>query len=700
MSGYIYIRNHKSYQEYNCYKVGKTLSIPDRDATYITGEIERGRYIRVIYIDSRVDLVEKIIKKYFSHYNVRYDGGTEFFKREINDQIIDFLEKTRVKYRVLSESELLALTRKKSPRLAEVVKKVIKLNKKKDSLSIRPYQEEIIQSGEKWLKEKRKGILVLPCGVGKTLISLWLALRLGCNKILVGVPNILLLDQWYSKAVVIFSGIPVYKKEQVTDKMKGDKYVVICTYQSIQNITGTFDMIIQDEVHHLTSIRFENSSDKKCWTRILVISCRYRLSLTATIKNIENKLDEPVDIISNDNIGIFGDIIERRSLLWAIEQNIVCDYYIQTIYSNRKELEGNILKYQDYGGDILECEKDLNCRLLLSAYTALKSIYDGNTHHILVYTNSQKNAEKVMYYIDKLLTESYFRFPSFFSSTYHSNLYPKTQKTILEKFEKASSSILSCVYCLGEGWDFPILDGVVFAENMSSNIRIVQSALRASRKNKNEPLKLTKIILPILDKEWMTDRKSQDYKKIREVIYQMGLEDTTISQKIQVYRMSIEKKTENNEKKLNEYDPGMTRDLQLRNISRRKMGISYDKAKAIIAEKSIKCKKEYYQLCERDDRLSEDPEEYYGDRFVDWIDYLSIKRKYYTLANCKKKIQEYLRKNIYLKQYYLNLSELANYLCKLDEMFPPLDLWIDYYNKRLEEIINLSYKKKTTTLLF
>jgi ERCC4-related helicase len=39
---------------------------------------------------------------------------------------------------------------------------------------------------------------------------------------------------------------------------------------------------------------------------------------------------------------------------------------------------------------------------------------------------------------------------------------------------------------LGEGYDNPLINGVVFAENMSSNIRIVQSALRASRKNKLE----------------------------------------------------------------------------------------------------------------------------------------------------------------------------------------------------------------------
>lgn len=44
------------------------------------------------------------------------------------------------------------------------------------------------------------------------------------------------------------------------------------------------------------------------------------------------------------------------------------------------------------------------------------------------------------------------------------------------------SGIIACVYCLGEGYDIPLLDGVVFAENMTSNIRIVQSALRKQKR--------------------------------------------------------------------------------------------------------------------------------------------------------------------------------------------------------------------------
>ena len=95
-----------------------------------------------------------------------------------------------------------------------------------------------------------------------------------------------------------------------------------------------------------------------------------------------------------------------------------------------------------------------------------------------------------------LLDDNYFDIPDLYYSNYHSEMKSKDQKEIINNFEKAKFGIITCVYCLGEGWDFPLLDGVVFAENMTSNIRIVQSALRASRKNKKDTNKKTKIIRP------------------------------------------------------------------------------------------------------------------------------------------------------------------------------------------------------------
>ena len=51
-------------------------------------------------------------------------------------------------------------------------------------------------------------MLVLMCGVGKTLISLWITQELNSNTILIGVPNKLLLKQWEEVICVLFQSVP------------------------------------------------------------------------------------------------------------------------------------------------------------------------------------------------------------------------------------------------------------------------------------------------------------------------------------------------------------------------------------------------------------------------------------------------------------------------------------------------------------
>ncbi len=68
---------------------------------------------------------------------------------------------------------------------------------------------------------------------------------------------------------------------------------------------------------------------------------------------------------------------------------------------------------------------------------------------------------------------------------------------------------------------------------MTSTIRIIQSLLRANRKNEDEPDKKSKIILPISYKDFQ-DKKSSEFGKIMNVIQKMSYEDERITQKIKL----------------------------------------------------------------------------------------------------------------------------------------------------------------------
>ena len=77
---------------------------------------------------------------------------------------------------------------------------------------------------------------------------------------------------------------------------------------------------------------------------------------------------------------------------------------------------------------------------------------------------------------------------------------------------------------------FYIIGWCCICENMTSNIRIVQSALRAVGKTKMIQIKKKNHFANLYKDDWLENNENLDLKKVKEVIYQMGLEDETISQ--------------------------------------------------------------------------------------------------------------------------------------------------------------------------
>jgi superfamily II DNA or RNA helicase len=681
MSGYIYVRKNKYWDLDNVYKLGKTLNIPNRNNNYITSELVKGKFIMVLEMnDNIIDVVESKLKKYFEKINLHviYDAGTEFYKRDIINKIIPYLNTYDLKYKILSNDE---------------IENLLRINYYKPRLD----QEIIIKNSIEYFKNENKGILVLMCGIGKTLISLWIIQKLNLNKILIGVPNILLLFQWKDKVNKLFKNhniLIVYNDIKINNIIKflnnNDKFIIISTYSSSYKILSAtnelnyeFDIKVLDEVHHLTANNYNENN--KQYIDILKIKSNKQLSLTATLKLIDNDNE---DIISNDNEKYFGKIIDKKNLLWAIENNIICDYLLQTIITDTKDIDYNKFNIND----------ELDIKLFLSAYSALKSINDNNSHHILIYSNSTNNSLKIIKYIELLFEYKYFIINDIYYSDYNSSISNNERNNILNNFTNYKYGILTCVYCLGEGYDLPLLDGVIFSENMTSNIRIVQSALRANRKNINEPNKISKIILPILNNDKWLDNDNEDFKKIREVIYQLSTIDDNIIHKIKVYNIKCIKNNMMIENKINinnlgEYDIELTKILKLKTMNRQLLNITYNKAKNIIKNYNIKNKNDYYNICDFDNRLSKEPEIIYKNEFTNWIDYLNIERKYYDFETCKKKINEYLNKN----KLVLDINTLCKKLCEIDDNYPPLDLWLDYYDiEDFTKLINnnITIKKK------
>lgn len=790
--GYIYFRNHGSYLEHDAYKLGKTRNLAERDSQYATGEISRGWYEAAFQVPlQELHQIEVELQKEYKELNVRRNAGKEFFKRDIFPLTQSYLDKNSIHYHILSKDDIRNIIKRyvirnifKKINLRNFIDKLKDygnklygtLNTDNDTAAAaaaapviadtaaadciirpRPDQADIIRKSVSYFQEYAemdrcaKGCLVLPCGVGKTLISLWISEKL-CKgnsvRICIGVPNILLLKQWQEKIRMIFPDIPIFvmggkekSKLDITSFLtkNRDGHIVVTTYKSSRKVKETmkkllgakFSVLILDEMHHLTSSKEskagsgEQELEKESleYKHILDIPCAFQLGLTATLKELKSRERNRPDtndtfatsdndreeyftrdfdyisarkrnqqIISNTDRNIFGDIIERRCLLHAIRLNVVCDYVIQTLVSCEQH-------FDEICVEGLELETDGDRRLLFASFSALKSIDCKDSHHLLFYCNSVANCKKVVHFMNTLLKKKYFSLDGkeLIYEKYDSEMNEKKLRDNLENFQKSPAGILVCVYCLGEGYDLPLLDGVVFGENMTSNIRIVQSALRASRKNEKEPNKISKIIVPIVNvNNWLDNLENPDFKKVRETIYQMGLEDETVMEKVCVLRTKMHKQPkksgatagQSNAGKtfhsgLGDRDVDLLQTLKLRTWRRVELDMTYEKAKKIVAEKKILSKEQYFECCKEDARLHEHPEEFFRGQFVSWVDYLGIPDKYYKLHECKKKIIQISKNNFDLcKRYEYDLGKLCVFLCETDPNFPPPGLWTDYYKKK------------------
>lgn len=309
--GYIYLRYHESYSIYNVYKLGKTQNIPERNNTYTTGEFIKGYFILVIQMTTHNDnYVEKLLHKEFKHLR----REREFFNYEILNVIRSYLISKNIDFIELDSQAIANLSREYRIKkilpnvriyihLINIIKKIfIKrfysnyLSDTKFTSTIterytpRDYQIEIIQKACTHYITYDKGLLVLICGIGKTLISLFIAKEINAQSIIIGVPNKLLLKQWMLSVYNVFGDITQLRvcdtitESDISNFIETNikrQFVIITTYASSHKLdtimTGRqLDIKILDEVHHLTSTNKYTALAKESYIRMLNIQTKNR----------------------------------------------------------------------------------------------------------------------------------------------------------------------------------------------------------------------------------------------------------------------------------------------------------------------------------------------------------------------------------------------------------------------------------------
>ena len=148
---------------------------------------------------------------------------------------------------------------------------------------LRKNQIPVVNKFLETAKETGGGIISVPCGFGKTVLSLYIVAKLKVKTIVI-VHKEFLMDQWIER-------IAFFLPDAKVGKIQGDKVniegcdIVLGMLQSISmkdypgEIFDTFGFVIYDECHHLGAEVFSRS--------LIKVGCKYTLGLSATPKRAD-----------------------------------------------------------------------------------------------------------------------------------------------------------------------------------------------------------------------------------------------------------------------------------------------------------------------------------------------------------------------------------------------------------------------------
>jgi len=416
----------------------------------------------------------------------------------------------------------------------------------------KPHQVEAIQNAIKYYQEYDFGKMIQPCGAGKTLTAIWIAKALNCKRIIIVLPTLQLqgqaLNSWMSD-IEEDNNRALYNVIIVgSDKEIGEKYniipttdsglilsqiaenldkplIIITTYHSSSTIAQIavdnkleFDLCIFDEAHHTAG------SLKKTFQSLIAmpVKIKKRLYMTATPKVLQSKgLNEAMEMFSMDDENIYGKEFYRLPTRKAIEENIICDYKVITMFSTN-ELVQEAIKSNSILVDKSANGLEADSRMISIAVSLVKAIKRFKLHHVIAFTSTIERSKKFQEVVRIISKTMSLEIDVFQIDNTHSD----TQRDgILSNYHNSNCAIITNARLLGEGFDMPAVDATVFVDERSSATDIVQAAGRAWRNDVNK--KFGYILIPCLlgkNREVL----NEDFTILRRVLSALASSDDLI----------------------------------------------------------------------------------------------------------------------------------------------------------------------------
>jgi superfamily II DNA or RNA helicase len=708
---YIYIASSKNYIKDGYLKIGLTNQPKNRLSTYLTGCPPNETKDNDIYFvklwsikSDNIRKYEKILHNNYKNFRLMRNipNDTEWFKFHIQT-IEDVINKIS-KYEWIDKEEKYENIQRKLYMNHNYHYNISYLENDNDRINEltkfqKPTLEQLISFFNN--NDKMSGKLHAPCGYGKGRVPLQ-AMKGIMKRIVILCPSYHLLYQWKNniikeklfenEEILLISGNHQYNQVDINNYMTKNKFCIISTFLSSNKITtlDNIECVIYDEAHHMAGVLPKEDNIGVGCSRELIKRVKdnnlkiKQLFLTFTPKTIHS-IDEDIKYLSMDD-NIFGDEIANINFREMVNIGVLPDYRVWTIRDKDSVGDGLVAKVDM----IKECWQSKECikgddEKLIERFILNK---------LIVFAKDHSDANKIYELLKDLDNTDVFYLEKDENSIIKTNEFRQKERR---------SIIINCKK-LGEGVDIPEADSVIIMYPKSSTIEIIQMLLRPGRWCINKPI--FHILMPILNNE--------DIGGLERVLLALADVDPKIVTEIElkIKKMNTINKDIENKEYIDEeienividsYDGGDIDEIKkcfmrVRNRVFNYNELTYDQMKNNLANLLNKPynKTTYLQLCKGYDIYPEKPDEYYKNEWKGWIDYLGIERKYYDLETCIKRSNE-LKKEI----IDIDISVICAKLCEIDSMFPPNEMWVDYYMKygvkQLNDIINHSVKKKLSS---
>lgn len=347
------------------------------------------------------------------------------------------------------------------------------------------------------LRDEKRSVLQLPCGMGKTLTSILWAQQF--DLILIFSPLRAFaqqnLDRFMDELMPRYHGLLIDSDgsrdiNEIIKQMEYSKMVLSFTYKSVdvandkklskfmyQNYSRIG--VIVDEFHNLSRNNVTNSEDD--FYNVLNNNRYHYLFLSATPRVYE--LEETDEDITD----IIGNVSYKYELRDAINKGYVSDYdiFVPDIRIQKDKYLDEV--YKDI--NLKDVNKDLDVR----SQFLLRGLDEGGFNKCIAYL---KDHEEAYNFKKSLENMNKYHAMDLKVEVILSDTSAKERKNLLNDFVEFKGTYIMCsCKILDECIDIVQCDSIFIGNKTSSKIKLIQRICRANRKDKMRPNKKSGIFL-------------------------------------------------------------------------------------------------------------------------------------------------------------------------------------------------------------